>query len=95
MAKHRDEPDVALFVMQGCPACEEFYPRVQGVWAGKYRWAGVRVGIVDVNENPELADAEGIQATPTLVVVGTKHRLEGAVDDAEVVQLFERALQGV
>jgi hypothetical protein len=88
---------VALFVMEGCGACHEFYPRFQRM-AAAYKQVGIPVLVFDAatqdQEISGLADRWGVSVTPTIVVARRGPGVikeEGNVDDGRLKQLFDAA----
>jgi thiol-disulfide isomerase/thioredoxin len=88
---------VAVFVMDGCPACHDYLPRFQQV-ADPYAKAGVPIIVYDAaSEDPavqQLADRWDIQATPTTVVALRGPGLlkeEGSMGEADIKKLMDTA----
>jgi len=88
---------VVVFVMSGCPACEEYLPRFQRI-AAPYMQAGVPVLVYDAASEDQriqsLADRWGVEATPTTIVA--RHgpgmlKEEGAIDDHGIKTLMDVA----
>jgi hypothetical protein len=70
-----------LYVMQQCPVCPQVVRQITGL----SRWnAGIQLAIIDGMLFPELAQADGIQAAPTLVL-DEGFRWTGPVQLAEIV----------
>lgn len=86
---------VAVFVMEGCPACHDYLPRFQQV-ADPYMKAGVPV-IVYNAEDPnvqQLADRWDIQATPTTVIALRGPGMikeEGSMSGEDIKKLMDTA----
>jgi len=88
---------VAVFVMEGCPACHDYLPRFQQI-AAPYAQAGVPVMIYDAASEDQniqqLADRWGIEATPTTVVAlrGPGMMKEvGSMSDADIKRVMDTA----
>ena len=88
---------VALFVMEGCGACDEFKPRFDKISA-PYAAAGIPIVVYDAqSEAPDLVafmDRYGVTATPTMLILKRgpgSIRVDGSVDDAQIRQAFEIA----
>jgi thiol-disulfide isomerase/thioredoxin len=84
-------PDVAIFTMSGCPACEDFVPRVRRL-SQRHRRAGLRIAVIDVERHTALADSERIGVTPTAVLPRAGGRMNGAGNDAQILRMLEDAL---
>lgn len=88
---------VVLFVMDGCPACEEFFPRFKKL-VEPYAKAGIPVAVYDAASEDQhvqdLADRWGVEATPTTIVARRGPGIikeEGSVDDATLKGLLDAA----
>ncbi len=88
---------IVLFVMDGCPACEEFKPTFMKV-AKKYN-SRVPVSIADAAtaQTQVFAEKHKVEATPTMLVMfkGSPYtaKFEGAHSEPETVMVFEQAAQ--
>lgn len=91
-------PAVLVFVMEGCPACHEFVPRMKNVSA-PFRARGLSVQVVDITKHPraeQMATQMRVQATPTTIVRdrrGNMKRRVGAVPDQEIARLLASAVR--
>ena len=90
---------VALFVQEGCPACEEYLPRFERV-ADRYRRAGMPIIVYDATSTDDelvaFMDRYQIEATPTLLVLRRgpgSRRLDGALTNAETDAVLLDAYQ--
>lgn len=89
---------VVVLIMEGCPACHEYMPRFARQ-AAPLRAQGMPISIYDLNKHPgarALADKLKVEATPTTVVIGKKGPqivARGAVDDAEISRILQKAAQ--
>jgi thioredoxin-like negative regulator of GroEL len=63
------KPEVLVFVMQGCPACESLKPLAQQMQA--HYGACIDTKIIDVDRDGGLSDAMGVEETPTVIGVNT------------------------
>lgn len=92
-------PGVLAFVMNGCPACHEYVPRLGRVSA-RYRARGMPVRVLDINADKRaaaLADKLGVKATPTTIAQtlrGTTLRRVGAIADSEIEKLLASVITG-
>ncbi len=72
-------PEVLVFVMKGCGACSQLKPLTAQF--GAHYAACIDTRVVDVDAESDLADAMGIEATPTLIGVNPSRqpvaRMEG------------------
>lgn len=71
--------------MQGCPACEEFLPRLKRA-ANR---SGLRLNVYDVDKSygKYLADTYKVKATPTMLGLterGTLKRKVGGLSDPDL-----------
>lgn len=90
------KPAVFVFALQGCGACEDYVPRFKQL-AGPYR-TEIPIGIYDVGDGrgAEFGTKMGVRATPTTVVMdraGRLHRAVGAIGNAAIKALLDRALR--
>jgi thiol-disulfide isomerase/thioredoxin len=90
---------VAVFVQEGCGACEEFLPRFRAL-ADRYQRAGMPIVVYDAAaQDPELVawmDGYGVSATPTVLVLRRGPgwaRYEGALPDKEIEDVLLGAYQ--
>jgi len=88
---------VLVWTMEGCPACQEYIPIWRQVAA---QYAGcIPSMVLDVNQNPKLADAMRVMSTPTTMIVRNGQRsfyyLGGAASAEEVQRLYEAAAWGM
>lgn len=60
-------PEVLVFVMQGCPACESLKPLAEQM--STHYAQCVDTKIIDVNSDGGLSDAMGVEETPTVIGV--------------------------
>ena len=88
---------VIVFVMDGCPACENYLPRFKRI-AKPYSKAGIQIAVFDANSKDDrvqdFADRINVRATPTTAVLPRGQglvKVEGAVDDATIKQLLDLA----
>lgn len=79
---------VVVISMDGCPACQDYVPRVEGL-AGAYRRAGVPIIYLDAaDQRPavqEWMDQYQVTATPTTLIL-RRHELGGGVWKSEGTQ---------
>lgn len=91
---------LAVFFQHGCPACDEFSPRVKRM-SFPYRVQGLTVAFVDVNgqgEGARLGQKYKITATPTTIAWaddGWQQRIEGSLPDENLRELLDRTTNGV
>jgi thiol-disulfide isomerase/thioredoxin len=91
---------VAVISMDGCPACQDYVPRVEGL-AGSYRRAGVPVVYLNAADpRPDVQawmDRYGVTATPTTLVIqrqdlgGGVWRSEGNQDERTIKNTLDFA----
>jgi thioredoxin-like negative regulator of GroEL len=88
---------IAVWVMPGCGACEEYLPRFRQV-AGRYSRCIPSV-IIDATKNEEAANAFRVKATPTTMVVRNGRRgafsIEGSADAERIEELYSYAFFGL
>jgi thiol-disulfide isomerase/thioredoxin len=87
---------VACWYQDGCPACEEYLPRLRGV-AERYK-ACVPTAILDANEYTEDADGVFVRATPTTMILRYGRRSPytiGAVTDLEIDQFYQVVMRSL
>lgn len=60
-------PEMLVFVMKGCGACQDLKPLVQRIAAHYATCVDTR--ILDVDEHDGLADSMGVESTPTAIAV--------------------------
>lgn len=60
-------PEVLVFVMQGCPACQSLKPLAEQMQAHYAQCVDTR--IIDVDSDGGLSDAMGVEETPTVIGV--------------------------
>lgn len=86
---------VLVFHAQGCGHCEEYVPRLRAVAEGQC----VPTVLVDIGTAPVLANALGVEYTPTTVAVHNREgvvepvrgaRLDGAVPDREIQAFYKQ-----
>lgn len=97
-------PDARVVVvvvgMAGCPACEDYTPRVEAL-APSYARVVPVVYLDAASHDPKVQkwmDEHGIGSTPTTIVMrrqdhlgGGEWRMVGSVDDASIRQMFDFA----
>lgn len=84
---------IAVFIMQGCGACHDYLPRFTQIARG-YPSLQARVFDVSTAQGNDVANRLGVRATPTTIVDyqdGRMLRRVGALDNADITRLFERA----
>lgn len=88
---------VVVWTMQGCPACDQFKPRILQA-AQKYASCLPTI-IADVDRFPGAADHFRVNATPTTMILRygkrTFRHLQGNAPDAEIESLFQAAMWGL
>jgi thiol-disulfide isomerase/thioredoxin len=87
---------VACWYQDGCPACEEFLPRLRAV-ADRYK-ACVPTAILDANQFSDDADGLWVRTTPTLMILRHGRRspyVLGSVSDPEIEQYYQTVLRGM
>ncbi len=84
------EPVLVDFWATWCPPCRMIAPFIE---AAADQFAGrVRVGKLDVDQNPKVADRYGITGIPTLLLFKDGQVVEqrvGALPQAEILRLLE------
>lgn len=88
---------VLVFVQDGCPACDEFTPRIARI-SQPYRARGLPIHLVNMRgvQGVALAEKLRIEASPTTVALNGDRRLKtavGAVDDREIAALLAAAVR--
>jgi thioredoxin 1 len=87
-------PVLVDFWAEWCPPCRMIAPTIEAVataYAGR-----VKVGKLNVDENPEVAEAFGIRSIPTLLVFKAGEIVEqqvGAVPQSRLTAMLEQQLQ--
>ena len=67
------KPEVLVFVMNGCAACDQLKPLAQATAA--HYGACVETRIINVDQDGGLSDAMAVDETPTVIgIVGKKPR---------------------
>lgn len=92
------QPEVLIFTMQGCGACEILRPVAEQIAAHYQRCISTR--FVDVDQESQLADAMGIEETPTVIGVNAAKqpivRMVGHDGKSErVVRIYTSLMEGV
>lgn len=90
------QPLVVVFMMSGCGACEEYWPRFESLAKPFYDFRGLPIQVYNVNQAQALAKKHGIKFTPTTIVQdrnGTITRHEGAISSAEILGALQSALR--
>lgn len=90
------QPQVIVFMMTGCGACEEYWPRFEALAKPFYDHRGLPIAVYNVNQARALAQRHGVRYTPTTVIQDragrvTKH--EGAIGSAEILAALQAALR--
>ena len=86
--KNSDKPVLLDFWADWCPPCKMISPAIDEI-AGEFD--DVKVGKVNIDEQPEIAEAFGIMSIPALIVVsGGKivSQAVGARPKAAILQLL-------
>jgi len=81
---------VTCWYQVGCPACEEFVPRLRGV-AERFK-ACVPTAILDANEYSDDADSLWVRATPTTMILRHGRRSPftiGSVPDDQIEAYYQ------
>jgi thioredoxin-like negative regulator of GroEL len=89
---------VVVFTQEGCPACEEYMPKLLTV-AEQYKGC-LPVIVADVNKFPGAADVWRIQSTPSTLVVRYGRRgfagfIDGDASQERIETLFAGAANGL
>jgi hypothetical protein len=85
-------PALLIFVMQGCPACHDFMPRVSRAARSK----GIGMKVIDVTRGQRgaaLANSYKVSALPTTFArarTGKVSKKIGAISDADIERLLGR-----
>jgi thioredoxin-like negative regulator of GroEL len=92
------KPEVLIFTMEGCSACEALKPLAGQM--GTHYQACVDTRVIDVDRESRLADAMGVEETPTVIGVNPgKHpivRMVGHDGTPErLVQVYSTVLATV
>jgi thioredoxin 1 len=91
-----ETPVLVDFWAEWCPPCRMIAPSIDAL-ATEYS-GRVKVGKVNVDENPIVAQAFGIRSIPTLLVFRDGHVADqqiGAVPQARIAQMLERNLDSL
>ena len=90
-------PAVFVFAQHGCPACENYVPRLQQLAAGAPFPVGVYDLASDDNANNFASKIIGrVTAVPVTVVMSRSGKLRthvGALGDAQIRQVLASALR--
>ena len=90
------KPEVLVFVMSGCPACDQLKPLAQQTAA--HYGACVETKIINVDQDGGLSDAMAVDETPTVIgIVGKKPVIRMVGHDgkpARLVKVYATVLQG-
>ena len=78
-------PGVIVFVMDGCPACEQYLPRLHD----KAREHGIKLNVYNVEDRrgSAIADDHRVRATPTTIGRNSRGALKrkvGAMENADL-----------
>jgi thiol-disulfide isomerase/thioredoxin len=88
---------VIAWKQDGCPVCDEFFPKFDRV-AKQYEQC-LPVLVADVNDYPEVADSFRVMSTPSVIISRFGQRsfrsITGDTTEADIVGLFEVAARGL
>lgn len=88
---------IACWYQEGCPACEEFIPRLRAI--GEHYKACVPTAILDASQFSDDADSLWVRSTPTTMILRSGRRspfvLASAVGDASIHAYYQTALRGL
>ncbi len=89
-------PEVLVFVMESCGACEELKPLV--IKTGIHYRTCIDTRVVDVDAESQFADLMGVEETPTVIGIdGNRQpiiRMKGhSGDPARLIAIYSKLLE--
>ena len=87
---------ITCWYQEGCPACDEFVPRLRAV-AERYKRC-IPTAILDANEFSDEADQLWVRATPTTMILRHGQRspyLLSASPDEKIEEYYQTVLRGL
>ena len=94
---YSDYPVIVIsWYQEGCPACEEFVPRIRAV-AERFK-ACIPTAILDANEYSADADHLWVRATPTTMTIRSGRRSPytiGSVPDDQIEAYYQFVLRSL
>lgn len=82
-----------MFVLENCPYCIRARKQLKALMESDPRFGALSVTIIDEAKQPELADKADYYYVPTFYL-GSQKKLEGALQEEQIRQLLEEAVQG-